>query len=120
VLLQVIYDPQVFSDKTISNMKTQFDSFVQLTKTDQPMLDDMLSWLPQHPSLPSPTTTNLPTTNPNRHIHNFFDAHAHSTPTSMAIQTHEKVISITYGELYASSERKAQSQCSRPSSCWIV
>lgn len=113
---QVIYDPQVFSDKTISNMKTQFDSFIQLTKTDQPMLDDMLNWLPQHPSLPSPTTTTVPTTNPNRHIHHFFDAHALSNPSSMAIQSHELGISITYGELYASSERKAQSQCTHPAS----
>lgn len=105
---KVIYDPQVFSDKTISGMKTQFDNLIQLTKAEQPMLDDMLNWLPKHPSLPSPATA-VPTTNPNCHIHHFFDSHALSSPSSMAIQSNELGISITYGELYAATERKAQS-----------
>lgn len=90
-------------------MKLQFDNLIRLTKTEQPMLDDMLSWLPQHPSLPSPKTL-MPTANPNHHLHHFFDAHALSSPSSIAITSNELGISVTYGDLYASSERKARSE----------
>lgn len=91
-------------------MKVQFDKLIALTKVDQVQLDDMVSWLPRHLSLPATPTT---TANPHRHLHHWFDAHAQSSPSSVAIHSSELGLSITYGELYASTERKAQSLRSR-------
>lgn len=102
---QVIYDPQIFSDKTISDMRAQFAKLIELTKIEQVQLDDMARWLPRHPSLPTTPSTSA---NPQRHLHHWFDAHAQSSPSSVAIHSSEMGISLTYGELYASIERKAQ------------
>nr|POF14113.1 hybrid pks-nrps synthetase tas1 [Quercus suber] len=95
----------------MGNMRARFQTMVGLSKVEHVKLDRMLEWLPQYPSLPpSPTAVQ---SNPHRHIHHFFDAHAQSNPTSLALYSKELQQAITYGDLYASTERQARALLSR-------
>ncbi|KAM4066491.1 AMP-binding enzyme [Hirsutella rhossiliensis] len=106
VKLGVIYNPQVFSGAALNGMKTQFDRMVSLSKVDGAQLAEMLDWLPKHPCLPVAPADPQP--NPLCHVHHWFDAHAESNPSSPALHSAEMGKSMTYGELYKSSEDKAR------------
>ena len=75
------------------------------------MLDDMLTWLPQHISLPA--SPKEPQANPLTHIHHWFDAHAESNPDGAALSSSELGQFRTYRTLFVSSENKAK--CRSPS-----
>lgn len=109
VKLGVIYNPQTFSASVLRDMKLQFDQLSALSKTDGVMLRDMLGWLPKFPSLPvAHHVQGLQQSNPCRHVHQWFDAHAESNPDSLALHSSELNHSMTYGELYISTEQKAK------------
>lgn len=81
VKLGVIYNPQTFSASSLRGMRLQFDQFIAFSKTDHAMLRDMLGWLPKFPSLPVTYNVQvLHQSNPCRHVHQWFDAHAQSNP----------------------------------------
>ena len=103
---QVIYNPSIFSAKTIGSMKENFQKMVLSSRVDGTSLDDMLRWLPQHPSLP--LTPMAPQPNPLAHIHHWFDAHATSNPNAVALSSSELGQYRTYRALYVSSENKAK------------
>lgn len=105
VKLGVSYDPQVFSAATVGAMKRQFEELIRLSQVEEVKLNDMLDWLPLYPSLPRAVSDG-----PNKHLHHWIDAHALTSPNSVAFSSHELGISVTYGELYASTERKAKSE----------
>ncbi|KAK7421371.1 hypothetical protein QQX98_002265 [Neonectria punicea] len=106
VKLGVIYNPQVFSNATITDMKTQFDTLSAFSKVDGTKLVDMLDWLPRYPSLPIPSAELEGS--PLIHVHHWVDAHAESHPEALALLSNELGTSMTYGELYASSEAKSK------------
>ncbi|KAK7432505.1 hypothetical protein QQZ08_001070 [Neonectria magnoliae] len=106
VKLGVIYNPQVFSNATITYMKSQFDILSAFSKVDGAKLVDMLDWLPRYPSLPIPSAELEG--NPLIHVHHWVDAHAESRPEALALLSSELGTSMTYGELYASSEAKSK------------
>lgn len=66
-----------------------------------------------YPSVPD-SGVDMETTaiNPLQHFHNFFDAHALTRPNSLALDCQELGISMTYGELYSSTQLKAQGKLS--------
>ncbi|KAM5343580.1 hypothetical protein ACJ41O_012117 [Fusarium nematophilum] len=106
VKLGVIYDSQKFSPPALSAMRNLFSRLYDLSKTDGTDLTSMLGWLPTHPSLPrEPSTT---PSNPLKHVHHWFDAHAETSPDALALCCAELGILMTYGELYSSSEKKAR------------
>ncbi|KAH8706253.1 hypothetical protein BGZ61DRAFT_493214 [Ilyonectria robusta] len=106
VKLGVIYNPKVFSGTAVANMKTQFDSLCALSKVQGTKLTEMLKWLPEHSNLPKQPTEMQ--SNPLVHVHHWIDAHAETRPEAMALLSSELGKSMTYGELYASSEEKAK------------
>nr|POE79797.1 hybrid pks-nrps synthetase tas1 [Quercus suber] len=105
VTLGVIYDPQLFTASSLNMMKTKFRGICNTSVRDGVKLQDILGWLPQHPSLPTFPTTRP--SNPCRHAHHHFDAHAETSPNSLALFSAELGLSLTYGQLYASTEHKA-------------
>lgn len=107
VKLGVIYDPTLFSSSAIGEMKTQWAHLSALSKIDGVKLREMLPWLPKHVSLPRLDQNESSTENPMIHIHQWFDAHAETTPEAPALSSKE-LGTLTYGELYASTEKKAQ------------
>ena len=72
-------------------------------------LDDMLQWLPKYPTLPLASSPAL-TQRPPKHVHHWFDAQAESNPTSLALSSTELGTSLTYHDLYLSTEKKARSE----------
>jgi hypothetical protein len=89
-------------------MKSMFEQLITQCKVDQIKLDNMLDWLPKHPSLPM--SPSIEQANPCRHLHHWFDAHVKSNPMSLALYSSELSRALTYGELYASTEQKAKSK----------
>lgn len=87
-------------------MKTQFDSLCALSKVQGTKLTEMLKWLPDHSNLPKQPTEIQ--SNPLVHVHHWIDAHAETRPEAMALLSSELGKSMTYGELYVSSEEKAK------------
>ncbi|KYK57278.1 amino acid adenylation domain protein [Drechmeria coniospora] len=106
VKLGVIYNPQIFSAATLKAMKTQFDEFSAISKVEGATLTEMLPWLPRHANLPMRSPQRP--ANPLKHVHHWFDAHAESCPDSLALYSSELALSMTYGELYTSTEAKAK------------
>lgn len=92
-------------------MKASFQRMISLSRADGTMLDDMLTWLPQHISLPA--SPKEPQANPLTHIHHWFDAHAESNPDGAALSSSELGQFRTYRTLFVSSENKAK--CRSPS-----
>ncbi|KJZ80421.1 hypothetical protein HIM_00271 [Hirsutella minnesotensis 3608] len=108
VKLGVIYNPHVFSETSLAGMKVQFDRLVALSSIETTKLADMLEWLPRYPCLPNVSATpSVTLRNPLRHVHHWFDAHAETSSGSLALHSAELGKSMTYGELYRSSEDKA-------------
>ncbi|KAM3505259.1 hypothetical protein MY10362_003058 [Beauveria mimosiformis] len=107
VKLGVIYDPTLFSAFAIEEMKSQWAHFSTLSKVDGVKLREMLPWLPKHISLPKEDPGESSTGKPLMHIHQWFDAHAETNPDAPALSSKELGI-LTYGELYTSTEKKAQ------------
>ncbi|OAA78214.1 amino acid adenylation domain protein [Akanthomyces lecanii RCEF 1005] len=107
VKLGVIYDPTLFSSSAIGEMKAQWAHLSALSKIDGVKLREMLPWLPKHISLPKVGPNEASPGNPLMHIHQWFDAHAETTPEAPALSSKEHG-TLTYGELYASTEKKAQ------------
>ncbi|KAF7554762.1 hypothetical protein G7Z17_g2660 [Cylindrodendrum hubeiense] len=105
VKLGVIYNPQVFSGTAIANMKTRFDALCALSKVQGTKLIEMLEWLPKHPNLPNASAEVQ--SNPLKHVHHWIDSHAEARPEALALLSSELGKSMTYGELYNSSEEKA-------------
>ena len=93
-------------------MKTQFDNLTVLSKIEKVQLVDMLGWLPRHPSLPNAPAE--PQATPVKHVHQWFDAHAECSPDSLALYSKEMGKSMTYGQLYASTEEKAKCKFRTP------
>lgn len=87
-------------------MKTQFDSLCALSKVEGTKLTEMLEWLPEHSNLPKQPTEMQ--SNPLVHVHHWIDAHAETRPEALALLSSELGKSMTYSELYASSEEKAR------------
>ncbi|KAF2015411.1 acetyl-CoA synthetase-like protein [Aaosphaeria arxii CBS 175.79] len=110
VKLGVIYNPKVFSLQQIRDMETKFEGLVQLSKTEKIQLDDMLDWLPSYPALPTENSTASPSVsnNPLKHVHQLIDAHSLTNPNSIALHSSELGMSMTYSELYSSTEKKAR------------
>lgn len=109
VKLGVIYNPQTFSASVLRDMKLQFDQLSALSKTDGVMLRDLLGWLTKFPSQPvAHHVQGLQQSNPCRHVHQWFDAHAEPNSDSLALHSSELNHSMTYGELYISTEQKAK------------
>lgn len=109
VKLGVIYDPKIFSAGAIDDMKTRWKDLTRLSLTDGVKLRDMLSWLPQYVALPL-LPTNSEQKNPLIHVHHWFDAHAEASPSAAALSSKE-MGTMTYGELYRSTEKKAHCEC---------
>ncbi|XWW97293.1 hypothetical protein V2A60_005275 [Cordyceps javanica] len=107
VKLGVIYNPRVFSSTLIGEMKMQWTHLCALSKVEGVKLRGMLPWLPKHISLPKQNPTESSTGNPLVHIHQWFDAHAETSPGCPALSSKE-LGTVTYGELYSSTEKKAQ------------
>ncbi|KAF5139466.1 Hybrid PKS-NRPS synthetase TAS1 [Metarhizium anisopliae] len=108
VKLGVIYNPLVFSDKTMSEMKSKMTNLIQLSKSQNTALNEMMPWLPHYPRVPlQPSVADKG--QPLKHIHQWFEAHAKSRPDSIALSSDELGIQMTYGELQQSAEEKAMS-----------
>ncbi|KAM3435501.1 hypothetical protein MY4824_004817 [Beauveria thailandica] len=107
VKLGVIYDPTLFSAFAIGEMKSQWAHFSTLSKVDGVKLREMLPWLPKHTSLPKEDPGESSTGRPLIHIHQWFDSHADTNPDAPALSSKE-LGTLTYGELYTSTEKKAQ------------
>ncbi|KAF4991222.1 hypothetical protein FDECE_14114 [Fusarium decemcellulare] len=105
VKLGVIYNPQKFSSSALVAMKSTFNKLFALSKIDGTQLAAMIPWLPRYPSLPKAPAQHA--ANPMKHVHHWFDAHAETTPHALAMTCSELGMSMTYGDLYSSSERKA-------------
>ena len=106
IKLGVIYDPSVLSAAAVRDMKTQWGHLSALSKVDGVGLHEMLPWLPQHISVLNPGPIPSTSSNPLVHIHQWFDAHAESTPDAPALSSICKGM-MTYRELYVSTEKKA-------------
>ncbi|KAI0397031.1 amino acid adenylation domain protein [Xylariaceae sp. FL0594] len=107
VKLGVIYNPEVFSYAAVRDMRSQFASLTAMSKTEGVTLDDMLPWLPKYPTLPLAPSSAL-RKSPLKHVHHWFDAQAESSPTSVALASAELSTSLTYHDLYLSTEKKAR------------
>lgn len=105
----MIYNPLVFSDKTMSEMKSKMTNLIQLSKSQNTALNEMMPWLPHYPRVPlQPSVADKG--QPLKHIHQWFEAHAKSRPDSIALSSDELGIQMTYGELQQSAEEKAMSK----------
>ncbi|KAM3558742.1 hypothetical protein ARSEF4850_004457 [Beauveria asiatica] len=107
VKLGVIYDPTLFSAFAIGEMKSHWAHFSTLSKVDGVKLREMLPWLPKHTSSPKEDPGETSTGRPLIHIYQWFDSHAETNPDAPALSSKELGI-LTYGELYTSTEKKAQ------------
>ncbi|KAG8418963.1 putative Hybrid PKS-NRPS biosynthetic cluster [Metarhizium acridum] len=108
VKLGVIYNPLVFSVKAMAEMKAKMVNLIQLSKSQNTALKEMIPWLPSYPRLPlQPSMADKG--RPLKHIHQWFEAHAKSRPDSIALSSDELGLQMTYGELQQSAEEKAMS-----------
>ncbi|KAB2573376.1 Hybrid PKS-NRPS synthetase TAS1 [Lasiodiplodia theobromae] len=106
VKLGVIYDPSLFPESVLGSMRSQFESLIELSKSPTTKLTDTLPWIPAHPSVPR-LLADESLGRPHRHVHHWFDAHAELNPNKIALFSAELKTSVTYGELYESSEEKS-------------
>ncbi|KAI7763057.1 hypothetical protein LZL87_011200 [Fusarium oxysporum] len=110
----LVYDPSIFSADAVKDIRSTFERLVSLSKQESVKLFEMLEWLPMYPSVPEPgMDINTAAINPLQHFHHFFDAHAQTRPTTLALDCQELGISMTYGELYSSTQLKAKGLLSR-------
>lgn len=105
ITLGVIYDPKLFSPSYLKTLRTKFDHFHDASCREGTKLQDLVDWAPKHACLPTYPTANP--VNPCRHVHHLFDAHAETLPDNIALHSAELGSSMTYGQLYVSTEQKA-------------
>lgn len=99
----------MFSPDAVLEIKSTFERLVSISKQESVKLAQMLDWLPVYPNLPEPgMNVEVGEKNPLQHFHQLFDAHAKTRPTALALDCQELGISMTYGELYNSSQQKAK------------
>lgn len=87
-------------------MRSQFEPLIELSKSPTTKLTDTLPWIPAHPSVPR-SLADESLGRPHCHVHHWFDAHAELNPNKIALFSAELKTSVTYGELYESSEEKS-------------
>ncbi|KAF2733364.1 acetyl-CoA synthetase-like protein [Polyplosphaeria fusca] len=111
VQLGVVYDPVAISEELLLEMNTKFARWLDASRSDPDELKilQMLDWVPKIPSLPlrlGETQISSSQGHFQRHVHHWIDAHATSTPGAIAMDNRELNISMTYGELYKSTNEK--------------
>uniref|UniRef100_A0A0C4DIN8 Uncharacterized protein n=1 Tax=Fusarium oxysporum (strain Fo5176) TaxID=660025 RepID=A0A0C4DIN8_FUSOF len=114
----LVYDPSIFSADAVQDIRSTFERLVSLSKQESVKLSEMLEWLPLYPSIPEPgvdiaRADDKAMINPLQHFHHFFDVHAQTRPNALALDFQELGISMTYGELYSSTQLKAKGLLSR-------
>ncbi|WZH48361.1 amino acid adenylation domain protein [Fusarium acuminatum] len=110
----LVYDPSIFSPDAVQEIRSTFERLVSISKQESVKLSQMLEWLPVYPNLPEPgMNIEGADENPLQHFHHLFDAHAKTRPTALALDCQELGISMTYGELYNSSQHKAKALIER-------
>ncbi|KAF4631120.1 hypothetical protein G7Y89_g7005 [Cudoniella acicularis] len=95
---QVIYDPSIFTNATITAMRSSFERLTVISKSTKALPLNMIPGMPKCPSLP---------TDPTLAAHEMFQHHASSNPDKVALSCAESGRSMTYGELDLSSTATA-------------
>ncbi|KAL9117893.1 MAG: hypothetical protein Q9187_005564, partial [Circinaria calcarea] len=110
VELGVIYDPTVFSNDALKEMEFSFTELLRLSRLTEPVPLSMIPGMPRYISLPAREHTDSANqaTAPKLYFHNWFQLHAESNPTSVALFSAESGESMTYDELYKASTARAQ------------
>ncbi|KYK54404.1 hypothetical protein DCS_06362 [Drechmeria coniospora] len=106
VKLGVIYDPAFVSSTQLNSMKLLLRNLVTISRRPDALLSEMLEWIPTYASLPAAVQS--PQGNPMKHVHHWIQAHADTSPNSMALYSKEMKTSMTYGALDISAESKAK------------
>lgn len=98
----MIYDPKIFDEATMNNMRSAYMTLMELSKRQGPVLLNELPTMPRHLAISTGEDPNtfIP-------VHQMFHIQAINNPDRIALSCAEKNLAMSYGELDDASALRA-------------